>query len=130
VGRVEAELQKTGATWIATTDYRTYAMMRWFFNNRVPVVQLNERGRYQDFRTPDMNLISGRAGLYVGLKPYDNPAIPIWASIPAKREPLETVDRVWRGVVMDSYTIERFTGWTPEFSPPPDSPLFDWRWLA
>jgi len=130
VRRVEAELQKTGATWIATTDYRTYAMMRWFFNNRVPVVQLNERGRYQDFRAPDMSLISGRAGLYVGLKPYDNPAIPIWASIPAKREPLETVDRVWRGVVMDSYTIERFTGWTPQFSPPPDSPLFDWRWLA
>jgi 4-amino-4-deoxy-L-arabinose transferase-like glycosyltransferase len=36
VARAEAELQKTGASWIATTDYRTYAMLRWFFNGRVP----------------------------------------------------------------------------------------------
>src|SRR5580692_7306555 len=41
--RVEAELQKTGASWIATTDYRTYAMLRWFFAGRVPVIQINER---------------------------------------------------------------------------------------
>ena len=31
VERAQAQLQKTGATWIATTDYRTYAMLRWFF---------------------------------------------------------------------------------------------------
>ena len=30
VDRAQAELQKTGATWIATTDYRTYAMLRWY----------------------------------------------------------------------------------------------------
>jgi hypothetical protein len=46
------------------------------------------------------------------------------------REPLERVDRVWRGIVMDSYTLEKLTGWTPELSPPPDSPLFRWRALA
>jgi 4-amino-4-deoxy-L-arabinose transferase-like glycosyltransferase len=130
VRRVEAELQKTGATWIATTDYRTYAMMRWFFNRRLPVVQVNERGRYQGFRMPDLGLIRDHVGLYVAPQPYDNPAIAMWASIPAKREPLETVDRVWRGVVMDTYAIEKFSGWTPEFSPPPDSPLFQWRVLA
>lgn len=130
VARVEAELQKTGATWIATTDYRTYAMLRWFFNNRVPVVQLNERGRYQGFRAPDMNLIAGHAGLYVGREPENNPAIALWKSIPARREPLESVDRTWRGIVMDTYAIEKFTGWTPELSPPQDSPLFGWRWLA
>jgi 4-amino-4-deoxy-L-arabinose transferase-like glycosyltransferase len=128
--RVEAELEKTGATWIATTDYRTYAMMRWFFNHRLPVVQVNERGRYQGFRNPDLGLIRDHVGLYVAPQPYDNPAIAMWASIPAKREPLETVDRVWRGVVMDTYAIEKFSGWTPEFSPPPDSPLFQWRVLA
>jgi 4-amino-4-deoxy-L-arabinose transferase-like glycosyltransferase len=128
--RVEAELEKTGATWIATTDYRTYAMMRWFFNHRLPVVQVNERGRYQGFRNPGLDLIRDHVGLYVAPQPYDNPAIAIWASIPAKREPLETVDRVWRGVVMDTYAIEKFSGWTPEFSPPPDSPLFQWRVLA
>jgi hypothetical protein len=130
IERTEAELQKTGATWIATTDYRTYAMLRWFFNGRVPVVQINERGRYQGFRAPDMSLIAGYTGLYVGLKPFDNPAIPPWSSVPARREPLETVNRVWRGVVMDTYSIEKFTGWAPELSPPPESPLFRWRVLA
>jgi hypothetical protein len=130
VTRTEAELQKTGATWIATSDYRTYAMLRWFFNNRVPVVQINERGRYQGFREPDMRLIAGHAGIYVGREPDNHPSAALWASVPAKREPLERVDRVWRGIVMDNYSIEKFTGWTPLLSPPPDSPLFDWRWLA
>ena len=37
VARAEAQLQKTGATWIATTDYRTYSMLRWFLKDRVPV---------------------------------------------------------------------------------------------
>jgi hypothetical protein len=31
---------------------------------------------------------------------------------------------------MDSYAIEKFSGWTPELSPPPTSPLFLWRVLA
>jgi hypothetical protein len=128
--RTEAELQKTGATWIATSDYRTYAMLRWFFHNRVPVVQINERGRYQGFRQPDLGLIAGHTGVYVGREPDNNPSIAFWASVPAKREPLERVDRVWRGIVMDTYSIEKFSGWTPLLSPPRDSPLFDWRWLA
>jgi hypothetical protein len=46
------------------------------------------------------------------------------------REPLEQVQRVWRGLVMDTYALEKLTGWTPELSPPPDSPLFRWRVLA
>jgi hypothetical protein len=128
VSRAEAELQNTGATWIATTDYRTYSMLRWFFNNRVPVVQINERGRYLGFRDPDMNLIRGHPGLYVGREP-DN-ANPVWASITASREPLERADRVWRGIVMDTYALEKLTGWTPELSPPQDSPLYRWRVLA
>jgi len=126
----EAELKKTGASWIATTDYRTYAMLRWFFNERVPVVQINERGRYLGFRAPDMGLIRDHVGLYVAREPENSPSIPLWAFIPAKREPLARVDRVWRGVVMDSYSLEKFTGWTPDLAPPKDSPLFQWRWLA
>ena len=47
--RARDQLKRTGATWIATTDYRTYAMMRWYFNGRVPVIQINERGRFQGF---------------------------------------------------------------------------------
>jgi 4-amino-4-deoxy-L-arabinose transferase-like glycosyltransferase len=128
VARAEAELQKTGASWIATTDYRTYAMLRWFFNGRVPVIQVNERGRFQGFADPGMTDIAGHAGLYVAREP-DNLS-PLWNSTTAVREPLERVDRVWRGVVMDTYALEKLTGWTPELSPPPDSPLFRWRVLA
>jgi 4-amino-4-deoxy-L-arabinose transferase-like glycosyltransferase len=128
VARVQAELRNTGATWIATTDYRTYAMMRWYFNGRVPVVQINERGRFMGFRDPGMDLIRGHTGLYVAREP-DN-TNPVWNSTTAVREPLERVDRVWRGLVMDSYALEKLTGWTPELSPPPDSPLFRWRVLA
>jgi 4-amino-4-deoxy-L-arabinose transferase-like glycosyltransferase len=130
VRRAEVELKHTGATWIATTDYRTYAMLRWFFRGRVPVVQINERGRYLGFHGPDMDWIRGHTGLYVGREPDNHPANPIWASTTAIREPLERVDRVWRGIVMDTYALEKFTGWTPELSPPEGSPLYRWRVLA
>ncbi|WP_249779613.1 glycosyltransferase family 39 protein [Bradyrhizobium sediminis] len=128
VERAQAQLQKTGATWIATTDYRTYAMLRWFFKDRVPVVQINERGRFEGFRDPGMNAIRGHAGLYVGREP-DNTS-PVWRSTTAIREPLERVERSWRGIVMDTYALEKLTGWTPELSPPRDSPLYRPRVLA
>jgi 4-amino-4-deoxy-L-arabinose transferase-like glycosyltransferase len=128
VARVEAELKASGATWIATTDYRTYAMLRWFLHDRVPVIQVNERGRFQGFADPGMALISAHPGLYVAREP-DN-ALPLWATTTAVREPLERVERVWRGTVMDTYALEKLTGWTPELSPPPDSPWFRWRVLA
>jgi hypothetical protein len=75
-----------------------------------------------------MSLIRGHTGLYVGREP-DN-ANPLWASTTAVREPLERVDRSWRGIVMDTYALEKLTGWTPELSPAPDSPLYRWRLLA
>jgi hypothetical protein len=96
----------------------------------VPVVQINERGRYLGFRAPDMNLINGHPGLYVGREPDNHPANPLWASTTAVREPLERVDRVWRGIVMDTYALEKLSGWTPDLSPPPSSPLYRWRVLA
>ncbi|MDN4987980.1 glycosyltransferase family 39 protein [Bradyrhizobium sp. WYCCWR 13022] len=126
--RAQAALDETGATWIATTDYRTYAMMRWLFRGRVPVVEINERGRFQDFRDPGMDRISGHAGLYIGRQPDDHSSL--WAQIPATRAPLAQVERRWRGVLIDTYTLDKLTGWTPELSPPKDSPLFQWRVLA
>ena len=98
------------------------------FNDRVPVIQINERGRFMGFRDPGMNSIAGHTGLYVGREP-DNSS-PVWKSTTAVREPLERVERSWRGVVMDTYALEKLTGWTPELSPPPDSPLYRWRVLA
>jgi hypothetical protein len=121
-------LHNTGATWIATSDYRTYAMLRWYLKDRVPVIQVNERSRFIGFRDPDMNLVRGHAGLYI-VRMTDNDD-PLWASTTAVREPLEQVERSWRGVVMDSYALEKLTGWTPELSPSPDSPLFRARLLA
>jgi 4-amino-4-deoxy-L-arabinose transferase-like glycosyltransferase len=126
--RAQAALDRTGATWIATTDYRTYAMLRWLFRDRVPIIQINERGRFQGFRDPGMKLIEGHAGLYVAREPDDH--LPLWDSVPAKREPLERVERRWRGLAMDVYALDKLTGWTPELSPPKDSPMFQWRVLA
>lgn len=126
--RAQAALDVTGATWIATTDYRTYAMMRWLFRGRVPVIEINERGRFQDFRDPGMDRVKSHAGIYVGRTPDNRSSM--WENIPANREPLGEVERRWRGRVMDTYVIEKLTGWTPELSPPKDSPLFQWRVLA
>jgi 4-amino-4-deoxy-L-arabinose transferase-like glycosyltransferase len=128
VSRVQAELQKTGATWIATTDYRTYAMLRWFLGDRLPVIEVTERGRFQGFADPGMDRIKDHTGLYVAREP--DQTLPLWGLTTAKREPLERVDRVWRGIVMDTYALEKLTGWTPELSPPPDTPFFRWRVLA
>ena len=128
VNRAQAELQMIGATWIATTDYRTYAMLRWYFKDRVPVIQINERGRFLGFRDPGMNSIRGRTGLYVAREPDNTNSL--WAATTVIKEPLERVERSWRGIVMDTYALEKLTNWTPELSPPPDSPLFRWRVLA
>jgi hypothetical protein len=103
-------------------------MLRWFFKDRLPIIQINERGRFEGFRDPGMNLVRGRPGLYVGRAP--DAAHTLWQSVPAVRESLEKVDRSWRGVVMDTYALEKLTGWTPELSPPKNSPLYRWRVLA
>ena len=127
--RAKAQMKNTGATWIATSDYRTYAMLRWYFNGSgVPVIQINERGRFEGFRDPGMDRVRGHTGLYVGRAPYVEHTL--WNSVAARREPQERFDRVWRGAVMDTYDLEKLTGWTPELSPPRNSPLYNWRELA
>jgi Dolichyl-phosphate-mannose-protein mannosyltransferase len=129
VARTRDQLKRTGATWIATTDYRTYAMLRWHFNGRVPVIQINERGRFQGFADPGMEWVKGHTGLYVAREP-DNAWTSLWNETSAVRTPLERVERSWRGVVMDTYALEKLTGWMPQLSPPPDSLFFRWRVLA
>jgi 4-amino-4-deoxy-L-arabinose transferase-like glycosyltransferase len=123
--RVEADMNRIGATWIAATDYRTYAMLRWQLKDRVPVVQINERKRFLGFADPGMKLIEGHTGLFIAREP-DN-RLPIWSSIGGVRTPLEQVDRVWRGAVMDTYDLEKLTGFTPNLTPPEDSPMFPAR---
>ena len=126
--RAREQLQKTGATWIATTDYRTYAMLRWELKDRVPVIEINERARFIGFKDPGMDRIRGRTGLYVVRQSdVDN---PLWALTSAQREPLLNVVRSWRGIAMETYVLGRLTGWTPELSPPPDTPFYRWHLLA
>jgi Dolichyl-phosphate-mannose-protein mannosyltransferase len=126
--QAEAAMKATGASWIATTDYRTYAMLRWHLKDRVPVIQINERARFTGFRDPGVEQVRGHTGLYIAREPDDND--PIWAQTPAALEEVGHVDRNWRGMVMRRYVMKKLTGWTPELSPPPDSPLYQWRWLA
>ncbi len=93
-------MQETGASWIATTDYRTYAMLRWYFKDRVPVIQINERGRFEGFRDPGMNAIRGHPGLYVGARAGPCPS-RCGSRRPRFKQPLERVERSWRGIVME-----------------------------
>lgn len=126
--RTMAQVQATGATWVATTDYRTYAMLRWFLRGRVPVIEINERSRFQGFADPGIGMIRDHVGIYVGREPENN--LPLWSETTAVRQPLEHVTRSWRGTVMDTYSLERLSGWTPDLSPPPDTTFFRWRVLA
>jgi 4-amino-4-deoxy-L-arabinose transferase-like glycosyltransferase len=125
---VEADMKKAGATWIAATDYRTYAMLRWHLKGRVPIVQINERKRFMGFVGPDMKLIEGHTGIFIAREP-DN-VLPIWSNVGGVRTPLDRVNRVWRGTVMDVYDLETLTGFVPDLSPPEDSPMFPARPLA
>lgn len=126
--RVEAEMKTVGATWIATTDYRTYAMLRWELKDRVPVIEINERARFIGFKDPGMDRIRGRTGLYVVRQSDVNN--PLWALTSARREPLADVVRSWRGIAMETYAVGKLSGWTPELSPPPDTPFYRWHLLA
>ena len=123
-----AQMQATGATWVATTDYRTYAMLRWMLRGRVPVVEVNERGRFQGFADPGIGMIRDHVGIYVGREPENN--LPLWNETSAVRQPLERVPRSWRGMMMDTYSLDKISGWTPDLSPPPDTTFFRWRVLA
>ncbi|MGB3864693.1 MAG: glycosyltransferase family 39 protein [Xanthobacteraceae bacterium] len=119
--RIESEMTAAGATWVAATDYRTYAMLRWELKDRVPVIQINERARFVDFKDPGMDRVRGHTGLYVVRKvDEDN---PLWALTSARRLPLTEVVRSWRGIAMETYALGTLNGWTPELSPPPGSPF-------
>ena len=120
----EAQLQKTGATWIATTDYRTYAMLRWHFNDRVPVIQINERGRFQGFRDPGMDRDQGSPRPLCRARAGRSPCRCGDLTTAKRAAARRGSSAVWRGMVMDTYALEKLTGWTPELSPPPDRRCF------
>ncbi len=121
-------MHTTGATWIATSDYRTYAVLRWQLHDSVPVIQINERARFIGFHDPGLATISGHAGLYVA--PVTTHPEQAFAGTTAVVTPLATVPRTWRGVTIQTYTFAAVANWTPDLNPPPTSPLYRWRPLA
>jgi 4-amino-4-deoxy-L-arabinose transferase-like glycosyltransferase len=120
VEAADDSLQKVGATWFATTDYRMYSMLRWQLKDRIPVVQINERNRYIGFETNDARI--GPVGLYVA--PIGDAGNRIWRTTTAVLDASGRVDLTWRGVRYDTYLMQKLTDWKPVFSPPSDDPLF------
>ena len=58
-------------------------MLRWFLGDRVPVIEVTERGRFQGFADPGMDRIKGHTGLYVAREP--DQLLPLWDLTGARR---------------------------------------------
>jgi 4-amino-4-deoxy-L-arabinose transferase-like glycosyltransferase len=127
--QVLAEMVKRRASWLATTDYRTYAMMKWHLRAEpIQVVQLNERARFLGFKPTPRGRIDEQRGLHLAPMGKYNPAV--WVSIPTSRERIGTFERTWRGLKIESYIVDEVKPYKPELEPPKDSPLYKPRVLA
>jgi 4-amino-4-deoxy-L-arabinose transferase-like glycosyltransferase len=125
--RAKAAADKAGATWIATLDYRIYAELRWHLKDSIPVVQVNERSRFIGFKDTASAAMASGIGLYVDSAPNDGNVMEKETS--AVFRVVGQADRTWRGVVIEPFVFKTVTGWTPDLSPPPDSPFYKWRLL-
>lgn len=125
--RAKATADQVGATWIATLDYRIYAELRWHLKDSIPVVQVNERSRFIGFRDSSSAAMKSGIGLYVDSAP--NHGNVIETKTPAVLRLVGQADRTWRGVVIEPFAFKTITGWTPDLSPPADSPFYKWRLL-
>jgi len=115
----DAARNAIGAGWIATTDYRLYAMLKWHFrNDALSVVQVNERRRYVGFAEPTLD---GSIGLYVASE--GDPDAAIMAKTSAVLQPAGGIELTWRRVSYDRYRFQKLTNWTPVLSPPPNDPF-------
>jgi hypothetical protein len=126
--RAVQEMKASGATWIATSDYRVYAMLRWHLKDRVPVIQVNERARFIGFKDPGMDRIRDHAGLYIAQTP--DPVRPLLLSAGATLAPLAETDTLFRGTPMKHYAIDKISGWTPQLDPAPGTEFYKWPALA
>jgi 4-amino-4-deoxy-L-arabinose transferase-like glycosyltransferase len=126
--QAKAIAEKSGAGWIATVDYRVYAMLRWHLKDSIPVVQVNERSRFIGFKDRGIAEALTRPGLYVVTAPSAGQLIE--TATPATLTTVGIVERVWRGVVIDRFDFKTVTNWKPDLSPPRDSPFYRWRSLG
>lgn len=116
-----------GAGWIATSDYRTYAMLLWHLGGEVPVVQVNERSRFIGFALPDPATF-GKPAIVVtrGSDGLEAEALPPEATMTQ----LGQIERTWRGVAFGTYTLQKAENWTPDLDPAPGTPAYEWPQLA
>ena len=126
--RAKAAADESGAAWIATLNYRIYAELRWHLKDSIPIVQVNERSRFLGFSNRTGADVLSRPGLYVDTAPNDGNIIE--SATPAVLQTVGGVDRVWRGVVIDRFQFKKFTNWSPNLSPPPDTTFYRWRPLG
>jgi 4-amino-4-deoxy-L-arabinose transferase-like glycosyltransferase len=119
VAAADTARKAIGASWIATTDYRLYSMLRWHLRNEaVPVVEVNERRRFVGFAEP---VLDGPIGLYVASD--GDPDAAIMATTRAVSQTVGGTALTWRGIAYDSYHFHKLTNYKPVLSPPPDDPF-------
>ncbi|WP_299638679.1 glycosyltransferase family 39 protein [Devosia sp.] len=116
---VIAMAESGGYGWVATTDYRTYAALRWQLRGRLPVYQINQRSRYIGFAATDLE---GTNGLYVYPDGRADELVPGDGGVAA--------ERIWREQNEGTMIIRPVDGWSPDLTPPRDSPLYRWPDLA
>jgi 4-amino-4-deoxy-L-arabinose transferase-like glycosyltransferase len=116
---VLADARVQGAAWIATTDYRTYANLLWHIGDKIPIAQINERSRFLDFALPDPTAFSGKA-LYV----HQGQVNSLLGG--ARVTPVEALPVSWRGVEMQTITVDLVEGFVPDLSPAPGAPAYAW----
>ena len=116
---------QAGATWIATVSYRVNAMLRWHLKDSIPVVQINERSRFLGFDGLKAKAaFRAGDGLYVNTLPDEGTIIE--TRTPAVLQTVGGIDRRWRGVVIDKFILRTVRNWTPDLSPPRDTPFYNW----
>lgn len=116
---VLAAARANGATWIATTEYRTYAELLWHVGQQIPVVQINERSRFLDFTLINSEALQGMA-LYI----HRAPSPALLAGVSSKMLP--SIEAIWRGVPMQDFSVEVLEDFRPELDPAPGSPAYAW----
>ncbi|MEW6768190.1 MAG: glycosyltransferase family 39 protein [Pseudomonadota bacterium] len=127
--RAKEAADKAGATWIATVNYRLYAMLRWHLKDSIPVVQVTERSRYLGFNDSKAKAaVASGPGLYVDTEPGEGNIIE--TATPAVVEVVGGSERVWRGVVIDKFIFKTIRNWKPDLSPSRDTLFYNWHPLG
>ncbi len=105
------------ARWIATTEYRIYAALKWQMGENIPVVMVSQRARFLDFAPIDPAALEGRA-LYV----HTGAADPLLEG--AALTPLDPMTIAWRDVPMRTIEVDLLEGYVPDLDPAPGSTAY------